>query len=113
MLNVNVKGSTGFSLYEMLVVNDLKAATRTQQADFGLFRNLIGGIFRERILEGRGAQGSWLMQKDHLLEAQERGIPRKRPSDERVRRPALWNKKSLAKHNLRIMNPLEDGSKDV
>jgi len=53
------------------------------------------------------------MQKDHLLEAQERGIPRKRPSDERVRRPALWNKKSLAKHNLRIMNPLEDGSKDV
>jgi len=32
MLNVNVKGSTGFSLYEMLVVNDLKAATRTQQA---------------------------------------------------------------------------------
>ena len=42
-----------------------------RRADFGLFRDLLGRVPWDKALEGRGAQGSWLIFKDHLLQAQE------------------------------------------
>ncbi|KFV00270.1 hypothetical protein N340_10900, partial [Tauraco erythrolophus] len=65
------------------------------RGDFGLFRDLLGRAQRDEALEGRGAQESWLIFKDHLLQAQERCIPTKRKSGRNTRRPAWMNKKLL------------------
>jgi len=46
-----------------------------RKVDFGLFNDLHGGIPRERVLERRGVQESWLIFKDHLIQAQEDSIP--------------------------------------
>ncbi|KFV13722.1 hypothetical protein N340_01198, partial [Tauraco erythrolophus] len=46
-------------------------------------------------LEGRGVQESWLIFKDHLLQAQEWCIPTKRKSGRKTRRPAWMNKEIL------------------
>jgi len=40
-------------------------------ADFGLLRDLLGRILWDKALEGRGAQESWSVFKDHPLQAQE------------------------------------------
>jgi len=50
------------------------------KADFGLFRDLLRRIPWDTTLVQRGAQESWLMFKDHLLQAQERCIPTERKS---------------------------------
>ena len=42
-----------------------------RRADFGLFRGLLGRVRWDKALEGRRAQESWLIFKDHLLQAQE------------------------------------------
>jgi len=42
-----------------------------RRADFGLLRDLRGRIPWDKGLEGRGAQESWSVFKDHLLQAQE------------------------------------------
>ncbi|KFW68190.1 hypothetical protein AS28_13777, partial [Pygoscelis adeliae] len=68
-----------------------------RRADFGLFRNLLGRVPWHKALEGRGAQESWVMFKDHLLQAQERCIPTKRKSGKNARRPAWKNKELLDK----------------
>ncbi|KFP96141.1 hypothetical protein N329_05204, partial [Haliaeetus albicilla] len=68
-----------------------------RRADFGLFRDLLGRILWDKRLEGRGAQESWLIFKDHLLQAQERCIPTKRKSGKNARRPAWINKVLLVK----------------
>ena len=40
-------------------------------ADLGLFRHPLGRVPWDKALEGRGAQESWLILKDQLLQAQE------------------------------------------
>ncbi|KFV03471.1 hypothetical protein N340_12087, partial [Tauraco erythrolophus] len=65
------------------------------RADFGLFRDLLGRVQWDEALEGRGAQESWLIFKDHLLQAQEWCIPTKRRSGGNTRRPAWMNKELL------------------
>ncbi|KFV08917.1 hypothetical protein N340_13153, partial [Tauraco erythrolophus] len=62
---------------------------------FGLFRDLLARVQWDEALEGRGAQESWLIFKDHLLQAQELCIPTKRKSGRNTRRPAWMNKELL------------------
>ncbi|KFV20372.1 hypothetical protein N340_07678, partial [Tauraco erythrolophus] len=66
-----------------------------RRADFGLFRDLLGKVPWEKDLEGRGAQESWLVFKDHLLQAQEQCIPTKRKSGKKARKTAWMNKELL------------------
>ncbi|KFV19528.1 hypothetical protein N340_02998, partial [Tauraco erythrolophus] len=66
-----------------------------RRADFGLFRDLLARVQWDKALEGRGAQESSLIFKDHLLQAQERCIPTKRKSGRNTRRPAWMNKELL------------------
>ncbi|KFM11475.1 hypothetical protein AS27_04032, partial [Aptenodytes forsteri] len=68
-----------------------------RRADFGLFRDLLGRVPWAKALEGRGAQESWVIFRDHLLQAQERCIPTKRESGKNTRRPAWMNKELLDK----------------
>lgn len=42
-----------------------------RKADFGVFRDLPHRISWDKALEGRGTKESWLVFKDHLLQAQE------------------------------------------
>ncbi|PKU32701.1 hypothetical protein llap_16995 [Limosa lapponica baueri] len=105
--NVKLKGSLGCSDREMVefkILPLLRAVRRAQsklatldfrRADFGLFRDLLGRVPWDKALEGRGAQESWLIFKDHLLQAQERCIPAKRKSGKNARRPAWMNRELL------------------
>ena len=92
--NVKLKGSLGCSDHEMVEFKILKAVRRAhsklntlafRRADFGLFRDLLGRVPWDKALEGRGAQESWLVFKDHLLQAQERCISTKRKSGKNAR----------------------------
>ncbi|GAB0181533.1 hypothetical protein GRJ2_000618600 [Grus japonensis] len=78
--NVKLKGSLGCSGHEMVEFKILRAARRAHsklttldfsRTDFGLFRDLFGRVPWDKALEGRGAQDSWLVFKDHLPQAQE------------------------------------------
>ncbi|PKU33078.1 glycerol kinase [Limosa lapponica baueri] len=104
--NVKIRGSLGCSDHEMMEFKTLKAARRAhsklttlnfRRADFGLFRDLLGRVPWDKALEGRGAQESWLIFKDHLLKAQEQCIPTKRNSGKNARKPAWMNKELLDK----------------
>ena len=62
--------------YEMVEFKILRAMSRAcsklttldfRRADFGLFRDLLGKVSWDKALEGRGAQESWLIFKDHHL----------------------------------------------
>jgi len=54
-----------------------------RRANFGLFKELLGGIPWARALKGRGVQECWSLFKRHFLHAQERCIPlRKKSSKE-------------------------------
>ncbi|PKU31956.1 glycerol kinase [Limosa lapponica baueri] len=84
--NVKHKDSLGRSDHEMIEFTILRAVKRVcskfttldfRRADFGLLWDLIGRVTWEKVLEGRGAQGSWLVFKDHLLQAQEKCIAKK------------------------------------
>ncbi|MCQ4021238.1 hypothetical protein FK520_26920, partial [Klebsiella pneumoniae] len=66
-----------------------------RKADFGLFRDLMGQVPWEAALEGRGAQESWSIFKEHLLQAQQRCIPMKNKSGKKARRPAWMSKELL------------------
>ncbi|KFV04324.1 hypothetical protein N340_00281, partial [Tauraco erythrolophus] len=68
-----------------------------RRAGFGLFEDLLGRVPWHKPLEGRGAQESWLIFKDHLLQAQEWCIPTKRKSGRNTSRPAWMNKELLDK----------------
>ncbi|PKU42805.1 hypothetical protein llap_6884 [Limosa lapponica baueri] len=65
--------------------------------DFGLFRGLLGRVPWDKSLEGKGAQESWLILKDRLLQAQQQCIPTKRKSGKDTRRPAWVNNELLGK----------------
>ena len=104
--NVKLKGSLGCSGHEMVEFKILRAARRAhskltalvfRRADFGLFRHLLGRVPWDKDLEGRRAQGSWLIFKNYLLQAQERCVPTKRKSGKNARRPAWRNKELLDK----------------
>ncbi|GAB0179904.1 hypothetical protein GRJ2_000455700 [Grus japonensis] len=104
--DVKLKGSLGCSDHEMVEFKILRAARRAHSklttldfrtADFGLFRDLIGRVAWEKVLEGRGAQDSWLVFKGHLLQAQERCIPTKSKSGKNTKRPPWMNKELLGK----------------
>ncbi|GAB0204737.1 hypothetical protein GRJ2_002939300 [Grus japonensis] len=77
--NVKLKSSLGCSEHEMVEFKILRAARRANSKlitldsgkQTGLFRDLPGRIPWDKALEGRGAQESWLVFKDHLLQPQE------------------------------------------
>jgi len=106
--NVKLKDSLGCSDHEMVEFKILKAVTvrrvhskltalDCRRADFGLARDLLGRLPGDKALEGRGTQESWLIFRDHILQAQEGCIPKKRNSGENARRPARMNKEILDK----------------
>ncbi|KFQ75960.1 hypothetical protein N337_07842, partial [Phoenicopterus ruber ruber] len=68
-----------------------------RRADFGIFSDLLGKVPQDKALEGRGAQESWLIFKNHLLRAQERCVPTKKKSGKNARRPAWINRELLDK----------------
>ena len=97
MGNVKLRGSLGCSDHEIVEFKMLRAARRVhsklttldfRRADFDLFRDLLSRVPWDKALEERGAQESWLIFEDHLLQAQERCIPTKRNSGKTSRRPA-------------------------
>ncbi|GAB0209810.1 mitochondrial enolase superfamily member 1 [Grus japonensis] len=103
--DVKLKGSLGCSDHEMVEFRVLRAARRVhskvttldfRRADFGLFRDLLGRIPWDKVLEGREAQDSWLIFKGHL-QAQEQCIPTKRKSRKTTQRPPWMNKELLGK----------------
>ncbi|KGL98476.1 hypothetical protein N301_04641, partial [Charadrius vociferus] len=65
------------------------------RADFGLLKNLLGMIPWDEALQGRGAQESWSIFKDRLLQAQDRCIPTKRKAGRKARKPVWVNKELL------------------
>ena len=78
--NVKLKGSLGCSDHERVEFKILRAARRAhsklttmdfRRADVALFRGLLGRVPWDEALEGRGAQESWLIFRDHLFQAQE------------------------------------------
>ncbi|PKU28198.1 glycerol kinase [Limosa lapponica baueri] len=84
--NVKLKGSLGCSDHEIVEFKTIRAAQKMhsklttldfRRADIGVLRYLHGRVTWEKALEGRGAQESWLVFKDHLPQAQEQCIPRK------------------------------------
>lgn len=77
--NAKLEGSLDCKDHEM-EFEILKAARKAhrklttlefRRADFGLDRHLVCKVSWDKALEGRGAQESWLIFKDHLLQAQE------------------------------------------
>ncbi|GAB0183226.1 hypothetical protein GRJ2_000787900 [Grus japonensis] len=117
--DVKLKGSLGCSDHETVEFRILRAARRARsklttldfsRADFGLFRDLLGGIPWDKALEGRGAQDSWLIFKGHLLQAQGRCIPTKSKLSKNTKRPPWMNKELWAKTNKK-RKPTEGGSK--
>ncbi|GAB0180871.1 hypothetical protein GRJ2_000552400 [Grus japonensis] len=99
--NVKFKGSLGCSDHEMVEFKILRAVRRVhskltaldfRRADFGLFRDLLGRVPWDKALKGRGAQESWSVFKDHLLQAQEQCIPTKRKSGKNSQNKELLDK---------------------
>ena len=104
--NVKLKGSLGYSDHNMVKFNILRSGRRghskvttleCRREDFGLFRGLLGRVPRDKALEGRGDQESWLIFKDHLLQAQEPCIPATSRSGKNTRRLKWMNKELLDK----------------
>jgi len=96
--NVKLKGSLGCSDHEMVEFKILRAKRRAHSKLTTLvFRRADFGLFRDKVLEGRGTQESLLIFKDHILQAQEQCIPTKRKSGKNTQRPAWMSKKLLDK----------------
>jgi len=68
-----------------------------RRANFGLCKDLPGGITWVRALEGRGAQESWLLFKYHFLHAQAQCIPISNKPSKGGRRSTWMSKELLAK----------------
>jgi len=66
-----------------------------RRANFGLFKELLGGIPWVRALEGRGVQESWSLLKHHFLHAQDWCIPLSKKSSKGGRRPSRMSKEIL------------------
>ncbi|PKU38766.1 glycerol kinase [Limosa lapponica baueri] len=104
--NAKVKGSLGCSDHEVMVFRIMKAGRRVKskltmlnfrRVDFDLFKDLLGRVPWDMVLDGRGAQESRLIFKDHLLQAQGSSILISMKSGKSVWRPAWMNNELLAK----------------
>ena len=104
MSNVKLEDSLDCSDHEMVEFKILRVLKRVhsklatqnfRRADFELFRELLGKVTWEKSLEGRGAQESWLVFKDHLLQAQKQCMPRKRKAGKNAGKPLWINKKLM------------------
>jgi len=102
--DVKVGGSLGSSDHEMVNFRILHGGSRAirriktldfKRANFGLFKELLGGIPWGRALEGRGVQESRSLFKHHFLHAQERCIPLNKKSSKGGRRPTWMSKELL------------------
>jgi len=78
--NVKVGDRLGCSDHEMVNFRILTGGSRAisriktldfRRANFGLFKELLGGIPWARALKGRGIQECWSLFKHHILHAQE------------------------------------------
>lgn len=73
------RASHGFSGHETVELKIQRAVSKInritipdfRRADLGLFGDLLGKIPWETALEGKGAQGSWVILKNIFLRAQE------------------------------------------
>jgi len=101
---VKVGGSLGCSDHEMVEFRILHGGSGAiskiktldfRRANFGLFKDLLGGILWVRGLEGRGIQESWLLFKHHFLHAQDCCIPLSKKSNTGSRRPTWMSKELL------------------
>jgi len=79
----------GSSVISMIETLDFR------RANFGLFKDLLGGIPWVRALEGRGVQESWSLFKRHFLHAQEQYILLSKKSSKGGRRPAWLSRELL------------------
>ncbi|GAB0178004.1 hypothetical protein GRJ2_000265700 [Grus japonensis] len=104
--DVKLKGSLGCSDHKMMEFKMLRAARRAhsklttldfRKADFSLFRDLLGRIPWDKVLEGGRTQDSGLVFKGHLLQAQEGCIPTQKKSGKNTKRPPWMNKELLGK----------------
>ena len=66
-----------------------------RRANFGLFKDLLGGIPWVRALEGQGVQHSWSLVKGHFLHARDGCVPRRKKSSKGARRPPRMSKELL------------------
>jgi len=98
-------GSLGCSDHEMFNFRILRGGSRAtsritaldfRRVNFGLFKELHGGIPCTRALEGRGVQESWSLFKRHFLHAQDWFIPLRKKSRKGGKRPARMSKELLA-----------------
>jgi len=102
---VKVGSSPGCSDHEMVEFRILYGGSRAvsgiktldfRRANFGLFKDLLGGIPWGTALEGRGVQESWSLFKHHFLHAQDGCIPLSKKARRGGRTPAWINKELLA-----------------
>jgi len=103
--DAKVGGSLGCSDHEMVEFRNPRGGSRAisrikaldfRRANFGLFKELLGGIPWIRALEGRGLQESWSLFKYHFLHAQDRCMPPSKKSGKEGRRPTWMSKELLA-----------------
>lgn len=81
--NVKVKGSLGHGDHEIVKFSVLMTRRRMngklttwdfRRADICLFKDPLGRVPLNKLLEEKGVQNSWLVFTDHLLQAQEKSI---------------------------------------
>jgi len=103
---VKVGGRLGCSDHETVEFRILcggsRAISRIKHLDFrrdnfGLFKDLLGGIPWIRALDGRGVQERCWLLKHHLLCAEDRCVPLSKRSSKGGRRTAWMSKELLAK----------------
>jgi len=103
--DVKVGGSLSCSDHEMVEFRILHGGSRVisriktldfRRANFGLFKDLLGGILWVRAFEGRGVQECWSLFKRHFLRGQDRCIPLRKKSSNGGRRHGWTSKELLA-----------------
>ena len=102
---VKVEGSLGCSDEMMefrISCGRMRKTSRIASPDFSransvLFYQLLGEIPWDRVLEGKGAQDSWLAFKGCFFRAQDQSIPAGRKSRKGARRHAWLNRELLGK----------------
>jgi len=104
--DVKAGGSLGCSDHEMVEFRILRGGSRAisritaldfKRANFGLFKDLLGGIPWIRALEGNRVQESRSLFKHYFLHAQYWCTPTSKKSSKGGRRPAWMSKELLGK----------------
>lgn len=81
-----------------------------RRANFGPFRDLLGKIPWECVLEERGVQENWSIFKHHFLQAREWCIAMGKKLSKRGRRPAQMNKELLKLRHKQEIHGVEAGT---